>query len=1122
MELANHRGQEMNYELERIKLSAKCNHNNQPIAWPKQVEPRILCVVGESLGKDELAAINDPGILDKYFVGAAGHLLNKLLNESNLIRASMHITNVVKVYIPSVTDKEAYLNSVGLSIEDFLPLLTAELQKVQPSAILATGAIAMQAITGKTGITKWRGSLLDCVLEGVDCMVVPTFHPSYLQRGQMKYYPYVRNDIKQFAQVGYGFREPEPSFIPLIDPSLTEALDYLSDIYLNSTHTCFDIETVGAEKITCIGWTKDENNCISIPFRYKGLKNRWSEPEQIMLCHAMREVYGKAGLVKIGQNMHYDMHFLQPLFGFPAEPLFDTMYAHSLIHVDAKHDLGFLTSVYTDLPYHKDENKDWEAKSIPHDEALWGYNAKDVIATHRVYIKLKKDLEEYGLYDFFTGYVMPFRRVLFEMEHRGLRVDLKLREEWQDFVRDEELPVALEILEKMAGEPLNPNSSPQVGKYIEEKLKIKVRRTAKGNYTVKEEVLEAMIARNPKHRELLKQILCTRVLKSKDLGTYLTAPLSADGRMRTGFGTTITGRLTSKANHKGEGTNLQNQPKKFRQMYLPEKGHVFLEPDLSQAEALEMAFLMRNEELKKRMLGGEKIHKIVGEWIYGKPGDKLTDEEYLTSKRCVHGCVDDLTEVLTPNGWLPIGQSQGRKIAQWDAKTWNITFNKPIILRSFNYDGPMVQLTQGYFNQCLSPAHKMPHWQVKYGRQRKEVHGPTRDILAAQFSHRRNSYKLPLSGTFQGTGVISSWDARLLVAVQADCSVRPYGAIEANFVKDRKIIRLVQILNALGVDYTTYPYKHNRKSAKSFYIPPQPKTKRLMSYLDKRKQFQWKLLHDTSHVSATAFLEELSFWDGRQNSEDSWQYYTTSLQNAEFVSTLAHLTNKRGIIARRQNYWEEQRTKDLFTVSISNYPLGDLTEMVTGKTRTSDKIFCPTTNTGYFLIRRKGRISITGNSNYDMGEQKFATVIGKPVKDAREFREHYHRVVPTLKRYHLEVQNKLNDTRRLVTPYGRIRVFTGRLDDEAFRSGYAQIPQSTVVDTINLGTLGLWLCKPDEVYIATQVHDSILISTPPELVEELSELIKLHLETLREHEVEGDMLTIPVDIGKTKENWYGH
>ena len=190
-----------------------------------------------------------------------------------------------------------------------------------------------------------------------------TLHPSYLQRGQMHLYPYVRNDFKRFGEMAFGLR---PDFVPyeqIVDPTLTQALDYLSDIHENSTETCLDIETVGREKITCIGWTKNKDSAISVSFRHKGLKNRWQKHEQLMLIEVMRKIYAKPGLVKIGQNIfRYDMHWLLAFLGFPREPLFDTLLAHHLVHPDARHDLGFIVSNYTDMPYHKDEVKDWEQK----------------------------------------------------------------------------------------------------------------------------------------------------------------------------------------------------------------------------------------------------------------------------------------------------------------------------------------------------------------------------------------------------------------------------------------------------------------------------------------------------------------------------------------------------------------------------------------------------------------------------------------------------------------------------------------------------------------------------------------------------------------------------------------
>jgi len=768
-------------------LLSKCSQTK--LVLPLSLNSFPLAIIGESLGKDEDKE-------EQYFVGKSGKLLDKLLKETGIPRYTCHISNVIKVLIPPKVKKEQYLNSIGLSTESFMPYLIEELQTVQPKAILAVGAIAMKALTGEDGILKKRGSVLECNLLDNPIPVIPTLHPSFLFRGNMKLYPIVRHDIKRFAETGYGISKPAEDYNMIIDPTLTQCLEFLYDIQNNASATCFDIETVARQNITCIGWTKDRKNAICIPFRYQGLKNRWPKHDQILLIRAMQEVYNKPGLTKIGQNIHYDMHYLRPLLGFPREPIFDTMYAHDLINPDSKHDLGFLTSIYTKMPYHKDEAKDWMQKDLPHDNILWEYNIKDVITTHRIYEKLRQDLKEEGLYDMFTGYVMPFRRVLFEMETKGIRINKELKDEWTQFVEEEELPIALDILEKLVGSPINPNSSKQVGEFLTS-LGIPVQRTDKGNFSVNEEKLDAIKARFPQHKTILEQLVCTRKLKAKSLGTYLKSKVSEDGRMRTSYGTTVTGRLSSKANHEGLGSNLQNQPKEFRQMFIPDKDQTFLEPDLSQAEALVMAYLMGAEELKKRMQSGEKIHNIVGEWIYDKSYKKLTPKEYLISKRTVHG------------------------------------------------------------------------------------------------------------------------------------------------------------------------------------------------------------------------------------------------------------------------------------------------------------------------------------SNYALGERKFATVIDKTVGEAKQIRAKYARVVPELPNYHKRIRETVDRERRITTPYGRRRLFTGFINDDVYRSAYAQTPQSTVVDTINTGILGLWLIKPKDIYLAAQVHDSILISLPKEKVNWFSKYIKAHLETLREIEIEGEILVIPCDVGKTKQDWYG-
>ena len=376
----------MTYQTELSLLLSKCENAGAQLVIPWGGEDlsnppprRNLMIVGESLGADEERE-------GDYFVGKAGKLFDKLLRDVGLIRTIAHVTNVIKVRPPD--NKVERLNELNLSLEDFIPLIKEEILCVQPKVILAMGRYAMETLTSCEGVLKWRGSTVQLkpVFGTLDIPVVITLHPSYLARGQMELFPYVRHDIERFAKTGLGLStKPKPTqWTQIIDPTFSQTINFLHDIHENSTETCYDIETIAKQRITCIGWTKSPSEVICIPFRHRGLQNRWGEKEQLDIIYAMRKIYEKPRLVKIAQNQHYELHYLLPLLGFPREPLFDTMYAHQLIHPDARHDLGFLTSVYTSMPFHKDEAKDWNQRNLPHDRVLWEYNCKDCISTHIV------------------------------------------------------------------------------------------------------------------------------------------------------------------------------------------------------------------------------------------------------------------------------------------------------------------------------------------------------------------------------------------------------------------------------------------------------------------------------------------------------------------------------------------------------------------------------------------------------------------------------------------------------------------------------------------------------------------------------------------------------------------
>ncbi|GAG11631.1 unnamed protein product, partial [marine sediment metagenome] len=244
-------------------------------------------------------------------------------------------------------------------------------------------------------------------------------HPSYIQRGQWALYPFVRADLMAAAQAALGFDPPkvQTAYDSITNPSFEQVLEYIEECK-KSPSTTIDIETAH-RKIRAIGLSKSTTSAMSIPIRWKGMRNRWSYTELCLILYKLRELYDSP-TVKIAQNAGYDFLWLYPLIGFPREPIFDTMRAHALVYPEAPHDLGFIMSTHTDMPYHKDEGR--ESTS---DQELWDYNNKDCIGEHIVYEKLVIELKEIGMYEFFVGFTMPFFRLTVEMEREGVLVDKK-------------------------------------------------------------------------------------------------------------------------------------------------------------------------------------------------------------------------------------------------------------------------------------------------------------------------------------------------------------------------------------------------------------------------------------------------------------------------------------------------------------------------------------------------------------------------------------------------------------------------------------------------------------------------------------------------------------------------
>ena len=209
--------------------------NLKPVGGEGPRKPKlILC--GEAPGDTE----EQQG---RPFVGAAGQELNRILTDAHVRREDCYVTNVVKIKPPN--KQISKLSTYGVCVEDFYPSLKEELEKIDCSICVPLGDVALNALTGKDGIEKHRGSIYPSTLiEKLTC--VPALHPAHIIRlWQVR--ASVVMDVKKAVRVGReGYQYP--TFNTLIKPTLIEVESFVKELKELNVFS-FDIEVVSGDQI---------------------------------------------------------------------------------------------------------------------------------------------------------------------------------------------------------------------------------------------------------------------------------------------------------------------------------------------------------------------------------------------------------------------------------------------------------------------------------------------------------------------------------------------------------------------------------------------------------------------------------------------------------------------------------------------------------------------------------------------------------------------------------------------------------------------------------------------------------------------------------------------------------
>lgn len=330
--------------------------------------PSRIMLVGEAWGQDEERAAEP-------FVGVSGQELNRLLAEAGILRSECYVSNVVNARPPAndigawVALKKKDVTARHLPMRDkfVLPIvaegfarLQTEIAMVRPNVIVAFGNLALWALTGNWGVTKWRGSLLRLDIKampaGVDLTdrpkLIPTIHPASVLR-EWAQRPYVLNDLRRAKRHLTSREYQTPNYRFILRPSMAQVKETLDWMFLELESGVplwidLDLET-RAGHIACCGLSWSLTEAICIPFMDRSsATGYWHLEEEAWIVWRLYSVLTHPRVRVRAQNGLYDAQYIHRHWHFIPRFIQDTMISQHAIFSDLPKSLAFQASMYSE------------------------------------------------------------------------------------------------------------------------------------------------------------------------------------------------------------------------------------------------------------------------------------------------------------------------------------------------------------------------------------------------------------------------------------------------------------------------------------------------------------------------------------------------------------------------------------------------------------------------------------------------------------------------------------------------------------------------------------------------------------------------------------------------------
>ena len=583
----------------------------------------------------------------------AGAMLDRLLSNCKLSRYDIGIANVAKERPPG--NKIAFYFEDPKTMTNPKPVLKAWIEELRkeillykPNIVAGLGRTALWALTGEGSIQACRGYVLPCSLvPGVK--VICTYHPQKLNYEPQLGFETVM-DFRKIAKESKTPNLPTDSRSLNAFPSLFEFTDYIK--WLRNCHTSpisLDIETTETGHLDIIGIGANANLGMSFTF-LKGGQAVLSPEDEFQLWVLLGELFKEKSIIM--HNGLFDTASMWHYLGILARGYDkDTMIATHVCWPEAKRSLSFLSSICLTVP--KWKHTAAETPSI--------YNCEDAVNTYGCWNFMAAEMDKgdyWKTFNFEMKQVWPASM----LQLQGIRVDKEIQKSLIQSAETEKDYIEKDLKQEL-GRTINFNSSQQLQQLLYEELKLpkqyQRRKSIKDPLKATADATALITLERKTQNPILGKILRYKKL-TKLISSFLSITTSPEGRVHTSYN--ITGVATQRKNkglviededqHKSFGRwsssksiilpfgsgNLQNIPPTARKMYTAPSGHVYLQADYKQAEAVvsayEMldypiiqlfkdAFGLSTSECKEKNLD---IHKLTAARNFRIPVEKVTKE----------------------------------------------------------------------------------------------------------------------------------------------------------------------------------------------------------------------------------------------------------------------------------------------------------------------------------------------------------------------------------------------------------------------------------------------------------------------------------------------------------------